>query len=347
MNGFRLVAITQEKIAEKLRHSDFDFLAAISFEERSTWGAKCLWKSKLLPRRVYLIDYDTVVEPEIEAQELRKGSRSKFEEYFSSQARIDSLGSVNAFAATKLAGLTSRIIQHTDDRPLVIDITCLTRVHLFGLVTALAKMDHMVRDLYVCYSTPQSYGFEKGVMLGWQDVLFIPIGKMRLFKREGHARGLILAGHYGERLSVALQELEPALGTLIYTKVRQRPDLLLRAREANSFITSRLLTLKMPRTEARTGIGEGWREETILLNDLDSLTSIIEREVDAARSDRGPIVLYPFGPKPMALSAALTLCNWPDTEAWAVYPVPEKFDAAYSTGVDSLIIYKVQGGIKA
>jgi len=122
----------------------------------------------------------------------------------------------------------------------------MTRVHLVAVAEAVRRRHESLDELYFCYATPRSYGFQKGLLLGWRDTLFVPINMRRSLRREGNARGVILAGHNNERLSTALHELEPLSGVFIHAREEGRPDLLARGRELNKPIENRLLRLKMP-----------------------------------------------------------------------------------------------------
>lgn len=274
---------------------------------------------------------------------MRQKCRESFREFLDIQDISRSThDGVNAFAFNHLRGLCSAFLDQAGKDIIVVDVTCMTRVHLLALSSAVLSMQDWPAEIYFCYATPQSYGFQAGVLSGWKDTLFVPIGRKRFFKREGHARGIVLAGHAGERLSVALQELEPASGRLIYAKMEGRPDLLLRAKEANAFIESRLRLLTMPRANGQARVSDNWRVDVVGMNDFAALSEILSDEVSKVRPDGGPIMIYPFGPKPHTLFASLFLASQPDIQAWAIYPVPEEFDARYSVGVNTLSAYSLR-----
>jgi hypothetical protein len=332
--------IRTQELIDGLAKRSFAFMAAISFEERSITSANFLQKHALCPDEVLLFSYDTRVEPGEEDREMREKCIQGFRSLLAiGDTRQSIREHVNAFAFNRLYDLCSNFLAHTLSKPIVVDITCLTRVHLMALSSALVNRTNKSSGVYICYTTPRSYGFQSNTVLSWKDVLFVPIGKRRFPRREGHACGVIFPGHYGERLSVALQELEPASGRLIYTKQESRPDLLLRSREANHFIEERLRLLVMPRADGKTRQTDYWTIDIVNLGDFERLAHILSEVVSQARADEGPIMVYPFGPKPQTMFTALFLASQEDVQSWVVYPVPERFDARYSEGVRSLNIY--------
>jgi hypothetical protein len=338
-----IVTVPAGTFIENLKTRPFSFMAATSFEERSTAGAYFLNSHHLHPQDVHLFDYSTHVVPHEEYQRMHEKSQSDFQ----SLLAIDDLNgsihnNINAFAFNRLSHLCSKLVEQATSRTIVVDITCMTRVHIFALSYIFSNMQDTLNQVYFCYTTPLSYGFQSGIFLSWRDILFVPISGDRLFRREGHARGIIFAGHYGDRLSVALEELEPASGRLIYTKDETRPDLLLKAREVNKFIEDRLLLLTMPRVNGSIISSDTWKIDIICLDDFTKLANILSEEIDKARSDEGPIMVYPFGPKPFTLFTAFFLIGQTDAQGWAVYPIPDRFDSQYSTGIGQLHIYGLQ-----
>ena len=339
-----IVPIEANSLIERISSKRFAFVAAISFEERSTAWAHFLWKQGLRPDEVILFDYNTKAVPENEDREMRNKCRKDFGVFLELKKPQESiLDSVNAFAVNQLNYLSANFLDRCqrDTDIIIVDITCMTRVHLIGLSSALRTRVGKTVQIFFCYATPRSYGFQQGILLGWKDTLFVPIGKRRFFKREGYSRGIIFAGHYGERISVALQELEPACGSLIYTKQEDRPDLLRRAKEVNNFIERRLSLLRMPRVKVGDQNSDRWRVEVIGLDDFPDLYKILINEAKLAAQDEGPIMIYPFGPKPITIFSSLLLGSIQDAQAWAVYPVPDRFDARYSVGVGYLYAYSL------
>jgi hypothetical protein len=167
-----------------------------------------------------------------------------------------------------------------------------------------------------------------------------------MFKREGQSRGIILAGHDAERLSVALGELEPASGTLVYCGNPKRPDFLRRAREVNAKIERRLLQLRMPRSSGPPAAVDGWTASSIDVGDFQALSTALRIQVNEAKREESPVILFPFGPKPDSLAVALLLREWGVGDAWAVYPVP-RASVPHTEGVAELQAFCPVGSARA
>ncbi|MCI0557636.1 MAG: hypothetical protein MN733_04015 [Nitrososphaera sp.] len=78
---------------------------------------------------------------------------------------------------------------------------------------------------------------------------------------------------------------------------------------------------------------EGWAEYVGEVGDLDRFADRILREVNAARTDNGPIILFPFGPKIQTFVASCILASLEAVDSWAVYPIPYGYPVNYSSGV--------------
>jgi hypothetical protein len=323
----QLKSIPASQIVAKLKGRSFSYVSVLSFEERCTAWPDTFGAQGCLPARLFFVNYATRVEPPDEDRQLRATYRDRIRATLKA-TKITSFEKVNAFAAAALVELATNILNQSNDEPIVYDISCMTRVHLVALAQAIRR-HRSLPELFFAYATPRSYGFQKGLLLGWRDTLFVPINTKLSFRREGNARGLVFAGHSSERLSVALHELEPSSGVFVYAREEGRPDLLAKAKEVNKPIEDRLRRLRMPRMDK-------WRIETLGLNDCDGLNALVSAEILQAKNQRGPIVLFPFGPKPMTLAASLVLAFRDDLYSLAVYPVPESFDVNYSSGANQI-----------
>jgi len=333
-----LMSVSPTSVLSSIGGGSFCFLGFVSFEERATAWAEFIAKNEARPDIFFLVDYDTTALPANRDFKLRERCRAIFSETFApAQARV--FDHTNAFAVNPLTDLTAQILEECEGLPLLVDISCMTRVHLFALVAALYGRKGPT-DIRFCYTVPVSYGFRREDRLGWRDVLFIPIGNRWVFKREGQSRGIILAGHDAERLSVALGELEPASGSVVYCGNPKRPDFLRRAREVNEHVERRLRHLRMPRSSGPPGSADGWNIECIDVGDFRTLSNVLWTQVKEARHEECPVILFPFGPKPDSLAVALLLREWNVEDAWAVYPVPESFSTTYSTSAAELQVFR-------
>lgn len=328
-------------ILNQLKVNEFVFIGTISFEERATAWAKSLVSNAAIPRKCYLFDYDTNAEPVEADKGLREGCRDFFFRFLCPPGSFPQIvETLHPFAINRLCQATEEILADSASSIILIDITCMTRVHLFATVSAIKRMAPRPIQIYFCYSTPGNYGPRSANRFGWRDVLFLPIGKRRLFHREGLGRGIIFAGYDGERLSVALTEIEPASGCMVYSNSIRRPDFLTRAREANRVVESRLNNLRMPRTSTPRSDSDKWTKEVIDTFNFGQQIEAVKPQVTQAMKEDSPVIVFPYGPKPVTLSLALAIQDWCVDEAWAVYPIPERFSVSYSIGVGDCYIFR-------
>lgn len=333
-----LISVKPESAIMSVKRREFGFLGIVSFEERATAWAEFMSANDRQPAKAFLFDYDTVALPASRDSTMRNHCRDIFAESFKPTfATI--VDHTNPFAMNPLTDIMVQVLDEFNDVPLVVDITCMTRVHLLALVAALYDKKGQ-NDVTFCYTVPVGYGFRREDRLGWRDVLFIPAVRRWVFKREGQMRGVILAGHDAERLSVALGEMEPASGTMVYCGNPKRPDFLRRAREVNEPTERRLSHLRMPRWDGSPGAFDGWIIQCIDVCDFRALSEVLRTQVNEAKRELSPIIIFPFGPKPDSLAVALLLWDWGVEDAWVAYPVPNGFSTAYSSGAAELQAFR-------
>ena len=328
---------------EKLKHVPFAFISVISFESRCTTVAEKLVSEGLLPSKTFTLSYKTKAIPESTDKDLREENEATFCDLFNYNNNLVNESAISPYSSNVLKRQMEELIKIIGDNRIVIDITCMTRIHIIVLSELIAsnRIDHS--KVFFCYTAPQSYSVKPKSNPGWRDTILVSIGRNKPFRREGHARGIIFTGHDSERLSIALAELEPGIGILLFSNTPRRPDFLRRAREANKAIQDRLLTLRMPRSDQDNKLtaSDQWSEYTFDINDFDRVNFYLEQEVNNAVSDDGPIILFPYGPKTLTLATAIFLASFPSVDSWAVYPIPDGYSISYSTGSSMLHWMKV------
>lgn len=316
-------------VIQELGTASYFLFSVLSSEDRSTACIEKLIESDKLPKRLYLSEYPSIRDPEDEMKRVNKLYQA-LSEKLKKSLHIDS--ETNPYAFSQLVRQLMCVIKEAGSAPLLVDFTCMTIVHALALVDVLSSSGLPGHgNIYLCYTTPGYYGFERIGDAGWKDVLFVPIGDLRQQAHEGHARGLILAGHDAEPLGVALEEFEPDGGIVLYTRTMDRPDFERRAREENRTIVMRLLSLRIINSTSSAGIGV-WSEESTVIDDTERIESVVSGLVESAAADRGPILLYPFGPKLAVVSAALALSKAAGVSSWAVCPTPTAYQADFSVG---------------
>lgn len=326
------IEITSRKeIFSYLKGRQYAFVAAISFEDRCTHISHELGKNDVIPSRTILIDYLTEADPSYLDKKLRSDHRNQFLDFLESRGSVVSSEEIKPYSTSVLRKHIASILRG-DDREVVIDISCMTRAHILSLAGILANAENHEQEIYFCYTAAESYNVGKEAESGWCDVLLLPVGYPRSLRREGHARGVVLPGHDAERLCLALSELEPAAGCVVYSNTDGRPDLMRHAQEVNAYVSKYLLSLRMPELTSKNRSSEttGWKDVFINLDDFVQLEQFINEQVKEASRDKGPMVLFPFGPKTLVLSAGLILASLKEINAWAIYPVPYKYHIDYS-----------------
>ncbi len=319
-----------QEILTVLNSGRFALVMARSPEERSTACAKLLFDQEKIPYALHLIDYPRLRRSPDKAETVRLRQQDTI---LRSGIRRDPIAEdgANPFAYNQLSKQIRSFLNRYVDLPIVFDFTCMTIVHLLALVSVLEFTPRRKHPVYLCYTTPRFYGFERIGYAGWKDVLFVPLGEPHPATNEGYARGLVLAGHDAERLGVALQEYEPDGGIVLYTMTRDRPDFLQRGREVNEMVVKRLLSLRIPGTGKPAGV-YAWEERGNVLDDPCTVVAIVKRLATSAIDENGPLVLFPFGPKLTILTAAMAICSHAGLSSWAVCPIPTAYLADTSFG---------------
>ena len=57
-----------------------------------------------------------------------------------------------------------------------------------------------------------------------------------------------------------------------------------------------------------------------------------------------PVILFPYGPKPLIFVSAFELALEYPEASWFVYPIPSAYDTAYSEGIDETVWLRQAGG---
>lgn len=319
------------------RSRAFAYVGVISFERRATACLRDLGKRGTLPSYSVIFDYDTIADPPAEDRELRASSKHQFESLLHGRPHFLT-GPTNAFALNVLTSLMDQELASQATSLVFIDITCMTRIHLFASVAIALKLEALGKTVIYGYSSAHSYGISKQELFGWRDVLFVAASNAPRDGGDVLSHGIISAGHDGERLSVALQELEPSSGLFIYPQNEKRPDFTAKAMLANEAVQRRLSVLRSPQRPGSPAGTDRWHFEQIEVDDFQTLSERVQSQLDLASASKGMLAIYPFGPKPMTLCIADRVRR-SSVPAWAVYPVPDRFAVSYSSGTGTLSLF--------
>lgn len=308
------------------------WIGALSFEERCTASLARLLKVSQPPAAAVLFDYPTVVYPASQDRDRRRRNRKLLEDACgrASPAVPLNVMTVEPYSYRAAQRAVRKQIDALQPDQVVLDLSCLTKIHVIALTHPAIFASN--RDWELAYTMPETYGHletSKDTGGGWRDVLVLPVGEPLEILNESEARGVVLAGHEGDRLIIALSELEPASGVIVSARADGRPDLRSRTEHRNLLMTQ-LLTSRGPGR---------WATEAVSVRDPRSLAEVVESQVSHARAAGAPAFLYPFGPKPFVALTAMQLASAAELASWFVYPIPNSYDVDYSYGVGPVTWY--------
>lgn len=205
------------------------------------------------------------------------------------------------------------------------DITCMTKIHLLALAATLAKPPLAPR-WSVVYTKPENYiALEHNP--GWKDIIIAPLGDTGLLLNEAFSRGIVIPGHEGDRLIVALSEMEASGGIILIADTKGRPDLRSITKNRNRRIIQWL-------TNTRTG---DWTSYVLKEDAYSDIMRYVSKEVEIAKQYEAPIVLFPYGPKSLVFTVARYLSMEYPESSWFVYPIPLAHAAEFSEGTERLM----------
>jgi hypothetical protein len=312
------------------------WIGALSFESRCYGSLIDLKHNDLRITSGIALNYPTSVHPPLEDKERRRNNWK----YVSNLQKEICAGSielrdVDPYSIHQLQQVLEEISQSETDL-VVIDITCMTKVHALALAAAMAGTQHAFKWV-IAYTVPENYGnlaeFNKAP--GWQDIIVAPLTEAALLHNEADSRGIIITGHEADRLIVAFAELEPSGGLIIVADTDKRPDL----RYLNEHLNRKMIGQLM---RMRSNV---WAKTVIALSDIHRLKSYIAKEIILAKDKSAPIIIFPYGPKSLIFFAAYQLASeYPDA-TWFVYPIPSGYDVNYSEGIEETLWLLPENGL--
>jgi hypothetical protein len=218
----------------------------------------------------------------------------------------------------------------------IFDITCLTKIHALALAASLAKPPRSVLSL-LAYAVPDNYaslGDSPDHSPGWKDIIVAPLSESALLFNESSSRGIVIPGHEADRLIVALAEIEPVGGLIAVADTRRRPDLRYVTERRNQKIIRQLTRMRASK----------WVKRVVRASDMNGMKFLVDHEIERARKHSAPVILFPYGPKPLIFVSAFELALEYPEASWFVYPIPLAYDTAYSEGVDETVWLGQAGG---
>jgi hypothetical protein len=231
---------------------------------------------------------------------------------------------LNAYGFLELQNALEETLWQTDADLAIFDITCLTKIHSLALAASIAAARRQIPWL-ASYTAPENYstfGHSSEYGPGWKDIIIAPLSETGLLFNESDGRGIVLPGHEADRLVVALAEIEPSGGLIVVADTKGRPDLRYLTERRNRKIVRQLTRMR----------ASNWTKYVVGVTDLPRMTELVEGEVKLAREHKAPVILFPFGPKPLMFASALELALEYPEASWFAYPMPEAYDARYTEG---------------
>jgi hypothetical protein len=311
-----------------VRENWIGWIGALSLGRRSVRTIQVLSEAKCAVRRATLLRYPAKLD-------LRGPSKGKWDSNLS--AFLDAIAhggqadlqehSISPYAASELADAlrAEALLAKDNSGQLVVDLTGFTKFHT-GVMAAEAAVQRLEGVLTLGYTIPENYtGFSdrERSSAGFSQTLIVPVVDGAKLIHESRARGIILPGHEGQRLLVALGEIDPVGGTIIHAVTPDRPDFEQVTRHRN-----RLAYADFDRAGS-------WIDKSVELRRVRAVSNLVKAEINRARSARAPLLIYPFGPKPLIFATVFTAARLYPAGSWMVYPLPTTKFAAHTEGVSS------------
>ena len=296
------------------------WVGAVSFEDRCTRSLQILRQEGIKLCRVCALNYGTTAYPADLDKEKRRNNASILRNLARSALAAWKPLSVEEYSYYSVREVLTRAFHQADkDTTVVVDITCLTKIHTIALAALLPLVKN---DVVIACTSPENYRHPDEMKLAWKDIIIGPIGGDGSLHNEQHSRGIILTGLESARLIVSLSEIEPSGGTVVLPLNQRRRDFSAANIRKNQRILSQLTR----------GANSAWKVGRADISDLKALKNLVCAEILEAQQYDAPIFLFPFGPKAFVFSSALTLVEKYARGAWFVYPIPAFYDVGYTEG---------------
>ena len=325
-----------ESLSEVLSKTSAKRLAWIgtaSFERRCVGSVELLLNEGYPISRSTAFDYPTKLNPQNAGEQRRAANKSHLNRLLG-----DSLTwrQINPYRYAEFVGELDRL--YADLGPefhIIIDITCLTKIHTLACAYWLLERRD-VTNVIIAYSQPEYYGNPSRSIWGkgrWQSpvVVRLDLNSTELYTSTST---IVLVGHEGDRLRLALSELEPATGVVIKSLPR-RPDspLLTVSDVQNAWLYS----------EINEGLRPGFSVQSFGMKELEGLCAVVRNHCESAKRKRARVVLCPFGPKLFIFATGLQALSTYPENIWLSYPRPFSYDPDYSEGYKYTLWIDPQG----
>jgi len=309
------------------------WVGAVSFEQRCLGSLGVLASLGLTLSAAMVIDYPTEVIPVTAASKKRRVHWAKMRDTVMRMAASDQCWSpakIHPYRLGAFRGALQRLLcqeASRTSRSWIVDITCLTKAHTLALASWLVATRGTRPDVIVAYTRPEQYGTparHRSMSGRWVDTVLAPL-ELNPQKFLEKANGIVLLGHEGARLSMALAQLAPLNAVVFLSRTTDREDLQIVTRAANA----RLLG------EVERGERSGWSVQQVDTQDVETVETVTKKFVSQSVTEERRVVLYPFGPKPLVFAAGVAALATKVSAIWYCYPIPKAYDVDYTIGVGS------------
>lgn len=321
-----------EEIPETIRGREVTWIGALSFEERCTSSVIALVRAGAKIRQLYVLHYETNVHPRQEARRLR--SQSEYALLDAAQAMSAAVIYLRAspYSMQGIIGPLEGIFAGmTKSSAIVLDISCLTKIHTIAAASLIASRE-VVEGITLVYTVPDEYDFSlkaEKKAFGFVDVLISPIWLSAWHPGFKRNYALVIPGHEGRRLQAGWQEVQARQGLVLQAATSNRPDHGRVTQGRNKWLF-----------ELCQSDPANWRWTQEEKEDWGKVSTHVKGVARASPPDTR-ITLYPFGPKSMIACAAFSLTLMCRDRAWFVYPIPREYSTPYSSGVSRCSWFEV------
>ena len=315
------------------------WLGVRGFEERALASLEALLDAKVAISRVVDVSYNTHLWPQATA-EARLDHVNRLLSRLLRGHRLASVRSSLPVAAYHPSSMFRLLSQLQDEAikvrgaTIVLDISCMTGAHVLSVGSWLTQLRSRAVPLFIAYSTPEQYRLpDWPVSSGWVETMLAPLSvsvnalmdsQQNSLKVPEVSNALVLLGHDGSRTEWALRQLAPEGGLFVLSR---------ESRDSTADLAGAMSLGAHQKLLRRFADAEGW-----------AATDVVKAEVAGARlrfegyaaltAEQGRrLVILPFGPRIVTLTAALAALSVPGCDPWFCYPVPDRYFADSSVGV--------------
>jgi hypothetical protein len=304
------------------------WIGALSFEDRCLASLIELSRAGHCPKTCIAIDYQTKVRP-VRAGETKRAANRRLLHELSGSVELRPLNAYHIGPFIQQIECSVKKAQGA----VVIDLTCLTKVHVMALADWFANGGSGTPSVFA-YSLPERYGGPSEYLAKGGKWLEVAVSSLRFspdsYQRE--AIGVVIPGHDGGRLMLALDELAVNYARVVVTEEPERPSLRSVQRVRNRWLYK----------EIKEGLWNRWETETVSVYNGPHLQRLGFEMADEAARQRKRLAIFPFGPKSALFAVTLGAAQRSPEDVWFSYPIPAHYDANYTSGSGSTYWASVQ-----